>query len=240
MYSSQRALSFLPELKRNKFAWDILNQSHRFPMFWKNALASDIGWLNTKFVCCFLWRNSKLVSPRSLVRRRSLKCFAHLNSTWFEIYLSRCKQTYHWSHVVVDFFWRRIFFCQGIFLPVNFLPGNFSAGEFFASSQESSSSSSVSNLGLEYYVVVPWSYDTLHSLPLTCANTYDGLTSWINYFFIASPLNQSKSLASRLWRNRDKHWKGFATQRRLPPKPFSGDVTGGADISGKFVPFEFG
>ena len=35
MYSSQRALSFLPELKRNEFAWDILNQSHRFSMFWK-------------------------------------------------------------------------------------------------------------------------------------------------------------------------------------------------------------
>ena len=130
MYSSQRALSFLPELKRNKFAWDILNQSHRFPMFWKNALASDIGWLNTKFVCCFLWRNSKLVSPRSLVRRRSLKCFAHLNSTWFEIYLSRCKQTYHWSHVVVDFFWRRIFFCQGIFYRGIFYRGIFLPGNF--------------------------------------------------------------------------------------------------------------
>ena len=74
------------------------------------------------------------------------------------------------------------------------------------------------------------------SLSLTrspCANTYGGLVSSINYFFIASPLNQSKSLASRLWRNRDKHWKGFATQRRLPPKPFSGDVTGGCRYLGQ-------
>ena len=49
-----------------------------------------------------------------------------------------------------EYFSAREFFYRGIFLP-----GNLSAGEFFASSQESSSSSSVSNLGLEYYVVVP-------------------------------------------------------------------------------------
>ena len=121
MYSSQRALSFLPELKRNKFAWDILNQSHRFSMFWKNASASDIGWLNTTFVCCFLWRNRELVSPRSYVRGRSLVMFRsrQLHVVWN--ILVTIKQTYHWSHVVVDFFWRRIFF----------LPGNFSTGEFF-------------------------------------------------------------------------------------------------------------
>ena len=34
-------------------------------------------------------------------------------------------------------------------------------------------------------------------------------------------------LVSSLWRNRNKHWKGFATQRRVPPKPFFGDVTWG-------------
>ena len=44
----------------------------------------------------------------------------------------------------------------------------------------------------------------------------------------------------RCRRHSCKYWRSFATQRRMPPKPFSGDVTGGADISGKFVPFEFG
>ena len=73
MYSSQRALSFLPELKRNKFAWDILNQSHRFSMFWKNASTGDICSLNTTFECCFIWRNKQRAgSPRSHVRGRSL------------------------------------------------------------------------------------------------------------------------------------------------------------------------
>ena len=44
-------------------------------------------------------------------------------------------------------------------------------------------------------------------------------------------------LVSRCRRHKNKQWRGFSTERRMSPKPFSGDVTGGADISGKFVPF---
>ena len=137
MYSSQRALSFLPELKRNKFAWDILNQSHRFSMFWKNASTGNIGWLNTTFVCYFLWRNKQRAVFSSLVRSREV----------------------------------------------------------------------ISDIVLEFYCV-----QSLTSVFVSC------------FLFYWSTLVR---LVSSLWRNRNKHWKGFATQRRMPPKPFFGDVTWG-------------
>ena len=172
MYSSQRALSFLPELKRNKFAWDILNQSHRFSMFWKNASASDIGWLNTTFVCCFLWRNRELVSPRSYVRERSLVMF-------------RSRQL----HVVWNILWRRIFF----------LPGNFSTGEFFCRGIfRVLTRIELKFIGFKYeaWISCCCSVKLRHtplarSHSLACANTCGGWVSWINYFFIASSLNQS-------------------------------------------------
>ena len=180
--------------------------------------------------------NRELVSPRSLVPEEVIRCFAHVNSTWFEIYLWQCKQTYHRSHVVVDFFWRRIFFCRGIFLP-----GTFSVWEFFACSQESSSYSSDSNLRLEYYVVVPWSYDTLDLLALTHLHVQTPTVAWFLGLIIF--------LLHRLSTNQNRRWSyvdaivvniGFATERRMPSNPFFGDVTGGADVSDKFVPFEFG
>ena len=79
MYSSQRALSFLSELKRNEFAWDILNQSHSFSMFWKNALTSDICCLNKTFhLYPYDVVNREVVFTCSLVRGRSLVMFSLL------------------------------------------------------------------------------------------------------------------------------------------------------------------
>ena len=115
------------------------------------------------------------------------------------------------------------FFCREIFLPGNFLPGNFYSGEFFASSQESSSSSSDSNMRLEYHVVVPWSYDTLHSLALTHLRVQTravaGFLGLITFLL--------HRLSTSLWRNSCKHWRCFSSERRMPPKPFFGDVTWG-------------
>ena len=130
MYSSQRALSFLPELKRNKFAWDILNQSHRLFMFWKNASTFDICWLNTTCSCWQLWRNKQRGSREVI------------------------------SDIVLEF----------------------------------------------YYV------QSLTSVFVSC------------FVFYSSTLVR---LVSRLWRNSCKHWRCFSSERRMPPKPFFGDVTWG-------------
>ena len=137
MYSSQRALSFLPELKWNKFAWDILNQLRRFSMFWKNASTGDICSLNTTFECCFIWRNKQRARFSSLARSMEV----------------------------------------------------------------------ISDIVLEFYCV-----QSLTSVFVSC------------FVFYWSTL---VSLVSRLWRNRNKYWTGFATQRRMSPKLFSGDVTWG-------------
>ena len=110
MYSSQRAISFLPELKRNRFAWDILNQSHRFSMFWKNASTTDIGWLNTTFACCFIWRSKQRAGFSSLVCSREVisdivlefYCVQSLTSVFVSCFL------FYWSTLVrlVSSLWR--------------------------------------------------------------------------------------------------------------------------------------
>ena len=86
------------------------------------------------------------------------------------------------------------FFCRGIFLP-----GNFSAGEFlFRGIFRVLTRIELKFIGFKYeaWISCCCSVKLRHtplarSHSLACANTCGGWVSWINYFFIASSLNQS-------------------------------------------------
>ena len=242
MYSSQRTLSFLPELKRNKFAWDILNQLRRFSVFWKNALTGDICSLNTTFECCFIWRNKQRAGFSSLVRSREVISDVSLTSTPRGL-----KYTCHDvnKHIIgvmssstssdEEYFSAREFFYRGIFYRGIFLPGNF-LRPHKNRAQVHRFQIWDSNIMLLFREVTTHS---TRSLSLTHLRVQTRTMDWL-LGLITFLLHRLSTVCDVCDVIEINIGKALQLSVDCHQNRFLGMWLGGADISGKFVPFEFG